>query len=195
MVRLAPIEFTSVDDKVYVKVVVALPTVRSPGFTRPTGRLTVPSSAPVGLSRWNSTFAYVTFPMNPSVVSVTVAESVIVAEVEVVDPRHPLYGRRYRLISIGKESTTRGACKESFARVHYRFGLTLLLPLGVTNLERNGLPRATPTKLSLDALQDLIALAEESGGTCPSNLERSGAVCRKRSGRRSQKISAKSCGR
>ena len=81
------------------------------------------------------------------------------------------------------------------SRVHYRFGLTLLLPLGVTNLERNGLLCAAPTKLSLDALQDLIALAEESGGTCPSNLERSGAVCRKRSGRRSQKISAKSCGR
>src|SRR5215203_5332506 len=76
-------------------------------------------------------------------------------EVEVVDPRHPLYGRRYRLISIGKETTTRGACKELFARVHYRFGLTLLLPLGVTNLERNDLPRAASTKLSLDALQDL----------------------------------------
>ncbi len=106
-------------------------------------------------------------------------------EIEVVDPRHPLYGRRYRLISIGKETTAR----------HYRFGLTLLLPLGVTNLERNGLPRAAPTKLSLDALQELIALAEESGGTCPSNLEGSGAVCRKRSGKRSQKISAKSCGR
>lgn len=116
-------------------------------------------------------------------------------EVEVIDPRHPLYGRRYRLISIGKETTTRGACKELFARVHYRFGLTLLLPLGVTNLERNGFLHAAPTKLSLEALQDLIALAEESGGTCPSNLERSGAVCRNRSGRRSQKISAKSCGR
>jgi hypothetical protein len=116
-------------------------------------------------------------------------------EIEVVDPCHPLYGRRYRLISIGKESTTRGACKESFARVHYRFGLTLLLPLGVTNLERNGLSCAAPTKLSLDALQDLIALAEESGSSCPSNLERSGAVCRKRSGKQSQKISVKSCGR
>jgi hypothetical protein len=115
--------------------------------------------------------------------------------VEVVDPCHPLYGRRYRLISIGKESTTRGACKESFARVHYRFGLTLLLPLGVTNLERKGLLRAAPTKLSLDALQDLIALAEESGGACPSNLERFGAACRKHSGKRSQKISAKCCGR
>ena len=114
---------------------------------------------------------------------------------EVVDPRHPLYGRRYRLISIGKETTTRGACRDSFARVHYRFGLTLLLPLGVTNLERNGLPRAALTKLSLDALQDLIALAEESGGACPSNLKRFGAACRKRSGRRSPKISAKSCGR
>ena len=116
-------------------------------------------------------------------------------EVEVADPRHPLYGRRYRLISIGKETTTRGACKDSFARVKYRFGLTLLLPLRVTNLERKSFRRAAPTKLSLDALQDLIALAEESGGTCPSNLKRYGAVCRKRSGRRSPKISAKSCGR
>jgi hypothetical protein len=115
---------------------------------------------------------------------------VLCDEIEVVDPRHPLYGRRYRLISIGKESTTRGTCKESFARVHYRFGLTLLLPLGATNLERNGLLCAAPTKLSLDALQELIALAEESGGTCPSNLDRSGAACK-----RSQKISAKSCGR
>jgi hypothetical protein len=34
-------------------------------------------------------------------------------EVEVIDPRHPLYGRRYRLISIGKETITRGACKGS----------------------------------------------------------------------------------
>src|SRR5438445_10799400 len=75
-------------------------------------------------------------------------------EIEVVDPCHPLCGRRYRLISIGKETTTRGACKESFARVHYRFGLTLLLPLGVTNLARDGLPRAAPTKLSLDAPED-----------------------------------------
>ncbi|WP_210161260.1 hypothetical protein, partial [Bradyrhizobium sp. ORS 285] len=116
-------------------------------------------------------------------------------EVEVVDPRHPLYGRRYRLISVGKESTKRGACKEPFARVHYRFGLTLLLPLGVTNLERNTLSRAAPTKLDLGALQDLIALAEESEGTCPSNLDRSGEAYRKRSGKRSRKISAKSCGR
>jgi hypothetical protein len=113
----------------------------------------------------------------------------------VVDPRHPLYGQRYRLISIGKETTTRGACKESFARVHYRFGLTLLLPLGVTNLERKGFWRAATTKLSLEALQDLIALTEESEGACPSNLERSGAVCRKGSGRRSPKISPRSCGR
>jgi hypothetical protein len=62
-------------------------------------------------------------------------------------------------------------------------------------LERNGLPRAAPTKLSLDAPRDLIALAEESGGACPSNLDGFGAACRKHSGKRSQKISAKSCGR
>ena len=55
----------------------------------------------------------------------------------------------------------------SSSRVHYQFGFTLLLPLGVTNLERKGLLCAAPTKLSLDALQDLIALAEESGGHMP----------------------------
>ena len=115
---------------------------------------------------------------------------------EVLDPRHPLYGRRYRLISIGKETITRGVCKEIFARVHYRFGLTLLLPLGVTSLERNGLPCAASTKLSLDALQDLIPLAEESGGHMP--IEPREVWCslpETLSGRRSQKISAKSCGR
>lgn len=63
--------------------------------------------------------------------------------------------------------TTPGAGKESFAGVQYAFGLTLLLPLGVTNLEQSSLPRATATKLGLDALRDLIALAEESRGTYP----------------------------
>ncbi|MGJ4951475.1 hypothetical protein [Bradyrhizobium sp. HKCCYLS20291] len=42
---------------------------------------------------------------------------------------------------------------------------------------------------------DGLALAEESEGTCPSNLDRSGEAYRKRSGKRSRKISAKSCGR
>ena len=66
---------------------------------------------------------------------------------------------------------------------------------GGTNLERKDFWRAASTKLNLEALQDLIALTEESEGACPSNLERSGAVCRKRSGTRSPKISPRSCRR
>src|SRR5208337_4596925 len=51
------------------------------------------------------------------------------ADVVVIDATHPLSGKRFRLISI-----ERSTCSESCARVEWRFGLTLLLPLHVTNL-------------------------------------------------------------
>src|SRR5262245_4333668 len=111
-------------------------------------------------------------------------------DVEVIDPTHPLYGRRFPLVSI-----TRGACSDSRARVEWRFGLTLLLPLEVTNLVPSNEQRTTPTKLSIEAMQELVAVAEGSEGGCPSSLGRSGAVCRQRSAGRSSTISPRSCGR
>jgi hypothetical protein len=110
--------------------------------------------------------------------------------VEVVDSAHPLSGKRFRLISI-----ERSACSDSLARVEWRFGLTLLLPLHVTNLGPRR-ERPTPqTRLSIEALEELVATAEGSEGTCPSSLGTSGAICRPKSAVRSSTISPRSCGR
>jgi hypothetical protein len=112
------------------------------------------------------------------------------AEVEVVDAAHPLSGKRFRLVSI-----ERSTCPESCARVEWRFGLTLLLPLHVTNLGPRRERPTTQTRLSVEALEELVATAEGSEGTCPSSLGTSGAICRPKSAIRSSTISPRSCGR
>jgi hypothetical protein len=111
-------------------------------------------------------------------------------EIEVIDPAHPLYGRRFRLVSIA-----RGTCSESCARVEWRFGLTLLLPLTVTNLGSRNEQRPTCTKLSIEALGELVAVAEASEGAWRSSLATSGVICRRPSAGKSSKISPRSCGR
>ena len=111
-------------------------------------------------------------------------------EVEVIDPTHPLYGRRFNLISVDTVS-----CGESRVRVKYRFGLTLLLPVGVTDLEPARVSRTARTKLSVDAVKDLIAVAEGSEGACLSSLKRSGKASLRRSAGTSPPTSPPSCGR
>jgi hypothetical protein len=117
-------------------------------------------------------------------------DDVTSADVVVIDATHPLSGKRFRLISI-----ERSTCPESFARVEWRFGLTLLLPLHVTNLGPRRERPITQTRLSIEALEELVATAEGSEGTCPSSLGTSGAVCRPQSAVRSSTISPWSCGR
>jgi hypothetical protein len=112
------------------------------------------------------------------------------ADVVVIDVAHPLSGKRFRLISIERSS-----CPESFARVEWRFGLTLLLPLHVTNLGPRRERPMMQTRLSVEALEELVATAEGSEGTCPSSLGTSGAICRPESAVRSSTISPRSCGR
>jgi hypothetical protein len=118
------------------------------------------------------------------------ADVPIPAGVQVIDTTHPLYGRRFELVSV-----IRGTCSDSRVRVKWRFGLTLLLPLEVTNLVPRNEQRTTPTKLSIEAMEELVAVAEGSEGVCPSSLGRSGAIYRRRSAGRSSTISPRSCGR
>ena len=99
---------------------------------------------------------------------------------EVIDPAHPLCGKRFRLVSI--ERTT---CPETCARVEWRFGLTLLLLLHVTNLGPRRERPIAQTKRSIEALEELVAVAEGSDGACPSSLGRSGVIYRQRSAGRS----------
>jgi len=105
-------------------------------------------------------------------------------EVEVVDPTHPLYRECFRIVSV-----TRQACSDSLVRVEWRFGLTLLLPLSVTDIGGFEESRAMRTRLSIEALEDLVAVAEASEGACLSSLGTSGARCRQHSAGRSSTIS------
>jgi hypothetical protein len=104
------------------------------------------------------------------------------SEIVVIDPAHPLYGRHFRLVTVEPAS-----CPGGMARVDYRFGLTLRLPLPATSLWPWSEPPVPKAKLSTDAIQDLIVVAGESEGACPSNLKTSGPPCRRRSAGRSHK--------
>src|SRR4051794_560172 len=94
-------------------------------------------------------------------------------EVEVTDPAHPLHGRRFRLLSASRTVQTAG-----HVRVEYRPSILLMLPIPATSL-RPAAPRATPTKLCLEAMEDLVGTAGESEETCPSSPATSGEPCRR----------------
>src|SRR3954451_9763387 len=60
-------------------------------------------------------------------------------EIEVTNPGHPLYGRRFRLLTV-----TSGVRSAQLARVVYRPDIFLLLPISVTSLHpptRQRIPR------------------------------------------------------
>ena len=65
-------------------------------------------------------------------------------------------------------------CGESRVRVKYRFGLTLVLPIEVTDLGPTSFGTSLRTKLSVESVTDFIAVAEGSEGACLSNLKASG---------------------
>ncbi len=111
-------------------------------------------------------------------------------EVEIIDPTHPLFGRRFRLIAVTK-TLALGAC----ARVECRPGTPLVLPLGVTSLSLSPAGERRRTKLTPEALAELVAVAGESEAACPSTPTMSGLACDQRSAGRLRGISAPSCGR
>jgi hypothetical protein len=74
--------------------------------------------------------------------------------ITVLDPRHPLYGRSFQVI---RRSTHRGGNFPPSYEVEYCNGSTLLIPISVTEWHSS---ENTMTKLSIDALQDLISVIE-----------------------------------
>jgi hypothetical protein len=111
-----------------------------------------------------------------------------VPAVEVIDPRHPLFGRRFPLRSLSAPSP--GA---SHVFVAYRGYMTLRLPLAATNLLA---PRPSIiTKLTHAAVVDLLALAETCGGPCLSNPMPSGDAYRQTGNTASPKKSRPSAAR
>src|SRR5690242_19711545 len=78
------------------------------------------------------------------------ADGPSIDEIKVLDPRHPLYGRSFRVL---RRSTHRGGNFPPFYEVEYRDGSTLLIPVAAT--ERHDLSN-DQIKLCIEALRDLV---------------------------------------
>jgi hypothetical protein len=88
--------------------------------------------------------------------------------IEVIDPTHPLCGRRFHVLRL-----FRAARGEGFAEVRYREDLRLRIPLNST--DRSAAPVGhSRTKLTLEVIQQLIALVKEYRNSCRSHPISSG---------------------
>lgn len=91
-------------------------------------------------------------------------------EIEVIDPRHPLFGRRFPLLSLTSSPHSPG-----YAYVGYREAMVLRLPLACTTLAPSR--PSSPVKLTYDAVSELVAVAEECEELCPNLQQPSGTEC------------------
>jgi hypothetical protein len=91
-------------------------------------------------------------------------------DIEVTDPRHPLFGQRFPLLSISSPPHRPGQ-----VFVAYRDGMVLRIPLASTTLAVAQPP--TCTKLTFDAVTDLLKVAEDCEALCPLLPPTSGKAC------------------
>ena len=84
------------------------------------------------------------------------------------DPTHPLFGRRFRVVSISHPPRRLGQ-----VTVAYRKGMRLRLPVLATNLAPSN---AAPlrSKFTREALLDLLSLVKECEASCPDHPGESG---------------------
>jgi hypothetical protein len=75
--------------------------------------------------------------------------------VEVTDPTHPLYQRRFELLSV-----SRGDCGTVHVTVRYGSDISLRVPLRCTSLSDLG-KNLIRSKLTLAAVRELLAFAKE----------------------------------
>jgi hypothetical protein len=87
----------------------------------------------------------------------------------VTDPTHPLYGRRFRVLSISHPPHGPG-----HVVVAYRDAMRLRIPVPATSLSSDHLPPLR-TKLTRDALRELLALVPEGEVPCPERRATFGA--------------------
>ena len=92
--------------------------------------------------------------------------------VTVTDPGHPLYGRQFALAS-----AVTGPSATDHVHVAHRGGTVLRLAVAATSLGRPLSCDVAGTKLTLEAIHDLLRLAAEGGHACPSAPARSGQAC------------------
>lgn len=83
------------------------------------------------------------------------------------DPTHPLYGQRFRVLSVSQPPQAQG-----HVIVAYRDFMRLRLPLAATSLAP--VPTGSlRSKLTLAAVRELLALVQECP-SCPRRRKRSG---------------------
>ena len=98
--------------------------------------------------------------------------------VEVIDPRHPLFGRRFTLVS-GRRPSTSGS---DHVLVVLHGQILLRLPVAATSLAPRPLDEVA-SKLTIEAVRELIALTESSGvEACSSDPGASGSASPRRCG-------------
>jgi hypothetical protein len=91
-----------------------------------------------------------------------------VTTIVVTDPTHPLFGRHFQLLSI---STPLNSPAHAFVR--YREKMVLRIPVTATNLAP---PRTAPrTKLTSQAIEEFLSLANQCEVLCQPNRKTSGA--------------------
>jgi hypothetical protein len=83
-------------------------------------------------------------------------------EVEVTDPTHPLFGRRFSVLSV-----TRNPRGPAFVFVAYRDAMRLRIPICSTSLAPSQI-RTLRTKWTREAVQDLLSLVTEGNTSCHS---------------------------
>ena len=89
-------------------------------------------------------------------------------EIEVTDPAHPLFGRRFPLLSVSDPNYYVG-----HAYVSYRDYMVLCLELSATDLAADTHRRRT-TKLTSQSVTELVELAEQCEVLCPTDRGTSG---------------------
>lgn len=75
-------------------------------------------------------------------------------EVQVLDPRHPLYGKSFRVV---RRLPRRGGNFQPSYEVEYYKGTTLIIPIAATECLRD---KSDRTKLSIEALLDIINVSD-----------------------------------
>jgi hypothetical protein len=103
-------------------------------------------------------------------------------EIEITDPTHPLFGQRFPLVS--RISSLRGP---DYLLVAYRPSMLLRIPRAATSLNPS-LP-VSRTKLTAQAIQELVTLATQYEVLCPSSPPPSGPASRPHSKPKSEKNS------
>ena len=83
-------------------------------------------------------------------------------EVEVTDPTHPLFGRRFAVLSVSRQSRD-----SAVVFVAYRDTMRLRIPVRSTSLAACQV-RPPRTKWTREAVQELLSLVTEGDTSCHS---------------------------